>query len=164
MQDFIKKATLLLTSAIKMMSIEIDIEKGNKHQMNPNEIRVDEVFQSKYSDLLVEFDTKKIKGNIWFTITKGEENFKSYKGFIEGIIPITQKVNRKMIYAIPRGEFAIACFQDTDNNSKIDKNFLGIPRNTGFSNNKKRIFGSPPNYETAKVILSEAKTVQIIIN
>ncbi len=154
----------LITNAIKMMNIEIDIEKGNKHQMNPNEIRVDEVFQSKYSDLLVEFVTKKIKGNIWFTITNGEENFKSYKGFIEGIIPITQKVNRKMIYAIPRGELAIACFQDTDNNSKIDKNFIGIPINTGFSNNKKRIFGTPPNYETAKVILSEAKTLQIIIN
>jgi hypothetical protein len=49
----------LLTNAIGMMRIEINIEKGNQHQMNPNEIRVDEVFQSKYSDLLIEFVTKK---------------------------------------------------------------------------------------------------------
>ena len=154
----------LLTNAIKMMRIEIDIEKGNQHQMSPNEIRVDEVFQSKYYDLLVQFVTKKVKGNVWFTITRGEENFKKYKGFIEGIIPVTEKVNRKMFYGIPRGEFAIACFQDTDNDSKIDKNFLGIPTNTGFSKNKKKIFGIPPNYETAKVILEKPKTIQIIIN
>ena len=69
-----------------------------------------------------------------------------------------------MLYAFPRGEFAVACFQDTDNNSKIDKNFLGIPTNTGFSNNKKKIFGIPPDYERAKIILEESKIIQIKIN
>ena len=153
----------LLTNAIEMMRIEINIEKGNQHQMNPNEIRVDEVFQSKYSDLLIEFVTKKVKGNIWFTVIKEEDNFKNYKGFISGILPVKNKVNRKMLYVFPRGEFAVACFQDTDNNSKIDKNFLGIPINTGFSNNKRKFFGIPPNYKSA-LISDQPKFLKIIVN
>ena len=153
----------LLTNAIEMMRIEINIEKGNQHQMNPNEIRVDEVFQSKYSDLLIEFVTKKVKGNIWFTVIKEEDNFKNYKGFISGILPVKSNVNRKMLYVFPRGEFAVACFQDTDNNSKIDKNFLGIPINTGFSNNKRKFFGIPPNYKSA-LISDEPKFLKIIVN
>lgn len=153
----------LLTNAIGMMRIEINIEKGNQHQMNPNEIRVDEVFQSKYSDLLIEFVTKKVKGNIWFTVIKGEDDFKNYKGFISGILPVKNNVNRKMLYVFPRGEFAVACFQDTDSNSKIDKNFLGIPINTGFSNNKRKFFGIPPNYKSA-LISDEPKFLKIIVN
>ena len=153
----------LLTNAIEMMRIEINIEKGNQHQMNPNEIRVDEVFQSKYSDLLIEFVTKKLSGNIWFTIAKGEDNFKNYKGFISGILPVKSNVNRKMLYVFPRGEFAVACFQDTDSNSKIDKNFLGIPINTGFSNNKRKFFGIPPNYKSA-LISDQPKFLKIIVN
>ena len=153
----------LLTNAIEMMRIEINIEKGNQHQMNPNEIRVDEVFQSKYSDLLIEFVTKKVKGNIWFTVIKEEDNFKNYKGFISGILPVKSNVNRKMLYVFPRGEFAIACFQDTDSNSKIDKNFLGIPINTGFSNNKRKFFGIPPNYKSA-LISDQPKFLKIIVN
>lgn len=153
----------LLTNAIVMMRIEINIEKGNQHQMNPNEIRVDEVFQSKYSDLLIEFVTKKVKGNIWFTVIKGEDDFKNYKGFISGILPVKSNVNRKMLYVFPRGEFAVACFQDTDSNSKIDKNFLGIPINTGFSNNKRKFFGIPPNYKSA-LISDEPKFLKIIVN
>jgi len=153
----------LLTNAIEMMRIEINIEKGNQHQMNPNEIRVDEVFQSKYSDLLIEFVTKKVKGNIWFTVIKGEDDFKNYKGFISGILPVKSNVNRKMLYVFPRGEFAVACFQDTDSNSKIDKNFLGIPINTGFSNNKRKFFGIPPNYKSA-LISDQPKFLKIIVN
>ena len=153
----------LLTNAIEMMRIEINIEKGNQHQMNPNEIRVDEIFKNKYSDLLIEFVTKKLSGNIWFTIAKGEDNFKNYKGFISGILPVKSNVNRKMLYVFPRGEFAVACFQDTDSNSKIDKNFLGIPINTGFSNNKRKFFGIPPNYKSA-LISDEPKFLKIIVN
>lgn len=154
----------LLTNAMKMMNIQIDIEQANKHQISPIAISVDEVYKNKYTDVLLEFKTKKIEGNIWFTIIQGEENFKNYKGFISGILPVSNKITRKMIYAIPKGEVAIACFQDTDLNNKMDKNILGIPNNTGFSNNKKKIFGIPPNYETAKIILKAQKSIQVEID
>ena len=159
----IKKINCEQFAGVKKRNIEFDIEKANVHQMNPNEIRVDEIFKNKYSDLLIEFVTKKLSGNIWFTIAKGEDNFKNYKGFISGILPVKSKVNRKMLYVFPRGEFAVACFQDTDSNSKIDKNFLGIPINTGFSNNKRKFFGIPPNYKSA-LISDQPKFLKIIVN
>lgn len=154
---------MLLSKTIKMMNFEIQLEKANNHQMNPNQIVVDEIYKNKYTDLIVEFLTKKITGNIWFTLIKGEENFSNYKGFLSGILPIKDTKTRKVFYGIPKGELAIACFQDTNYDSKMDKNKLGIPKNTGFSNNKKRIFGIPPKYETAKIIIDESKEVQVII-
>ena len=45
-----------------MMNIEFDIEKANVHQLSPNKIEVDEIFKNKYTDLLIEFITKKKSG------------------------------------------------------------------------------------------------------
>lgn len=164
-QPYTKEENIkLLTEAMKMMNIEIDIEQGNQHQINPNKIRIDEVFQNNYTDLLLEFKTKEVGGNIWFTLAKGEENFKNYRGFLSGILQVTNNRTRKMLYVIPKGEIALACFYDTNLDNKMDKNFFGIPINTGFSNNKKKIFGMPPSYKTAKISLDQAKKIEIKIN
>ena len=83
---------------------------------------------------------------------------------MQGIFPVTNNVNRKIFYAFPKGEFAVACFQDANSDNKMDKNLFGIPINIGVSNNKKGIFGKLPKYEIAKVILVDPKTIQIQIN
>lgn len=44
----------------------------------------------------------------------GEESFNSRKGTKSGILPIQKTENKKKIYGMPKGEFALACFQDTD--------------------------------------------------
>lgn len=155
---------LLLVEAMKMMDLQIDIDKANQHQMMPNQIVSDEFYQKNYADLIVEFLTKKTKGNIYFVFTQGTENFKNYVGFRRGIIPVTQNKTRQMFYGVPKIEFAIECFQDTNLDNKMDKNFLGIPINTGFSNNKKKIFGIPPNYENAKINLDKNETIKIKID
>lgn len=154
----------LFKDAMDMMNMRIDIEKANQHQMNPDKIVSDEIYQNNYTDLVVEFLTKKTSGNIYYTFTQGEENFKKYAGFIQGIIPVTNNKTRQIFYGVPKIEFAIACYQDSDSDSKMDKSFLGIPINTGFSNNKKKMFGIPPTYETAKIILDTSQTIQIKIN
>ena len=51
---------------------------------------------------------------------------------------------------IPDGDYAIALFVDTNGNNKIDKNFIGIPKEQyGFSNN---VMGrmAAPSFEQAK--------------
>ena len=153
----------LLVDAMKMMNLQIDIDKANQHQMMPNQIVSDEIYQKNYTDLVVEFLTKKPKGNIYFVFTQGAENFKNYAGFKRGIIPVEQNSTRQIFYGVLKIEFAIACYQDTDLDNKMDKNFLGIPIHTGFSNNKKKMFGIPPNYENAKMILGESETIKIKI-
>ena len=52
---------------------------------------------------------------------------------------------------IPPGEYAISVIHDANSNGKLDKNFLGIPREGfGFSNDAMGSFG-PPEYTEAKV-------------
>ena len=64
---------------------------------------------------------------------------------------------------IPGGEYAIAIFHDSNANEKLDKNFLGIPKEGyGFSNNATATFG-PPSFEKAKFEFNDTYTAQIQI-
>jgi len=158
-----KRNNELLSSAMKMMNIEINEELANKHQMNPNKIVTDSVFLNTYTNLFVKFITKSKKGKIYYSFINGAENFKNYEGFKMGIIPVQSKVTRKVFYNFPKIDFALACFQDLNNDSKMEKNILGIPTKTGFSNNKKKIFGIPPNYKTAKINLDKEMLIKVKI-
>ena len=62
---------------------------------------------------------------------------------------------------LPRGEYAISLFVDSNGNKKLDKNFFGIPKEQyGFSNN---VMGSmsPPTFDQAKFMI-EGPTTQNI--
>ncbi|MBD3374492.1 DUF2141 domain-containing protein [candidate division KSB1 bacterium] len=51
------------------------------------------------------------------------------------------------------GEIAFSVLHDENNNKKLDKNFLGLPREgVGVSNNALRTLG-PPRYEQCKFVL-----------
>lgn len=149
----------LLAPSLQMMNLDIDNHLANEHQMKPDIIVEDKIFQTNYFDLTIEFSTRKSIGNIYYMFTKGNMN----DGFSHGILPITEKNTKKIIYHFPKGEFALKCFLDSNFDGKIDKNIIGIPIRTGFSNNKKKIFGIPPNYKTAKVNLNESKILKIKI-
>ena len=61
-------------------------------------------------------------------------------------------------------EFAVGSFQDFNRNKKIDKNFLGIPKEPfGFSNNPRLITG-PPSYSKCRVKFSGREKVRLKIN
>ena len=62
---------------------------------------------------------------------------------------------------LPHGEYAISLFVDSNGNKKIDKNFLGIPKEQyGFSNN---VMGrmSAPSFDQAKFVVSGPTTQNI---
>ena len=51
--------------------------------------------------------------------------------------------------SVPPGNYAVAILHDENNNQKMDKNILGIPKEGyGFSNNASGTFG-PPSYKKA---------------
>ncbi len=149
----------LLSSSLKKLNLDIDNQLANAHQINPDKIVEDKIYQKNYADLKVEFITRKDIGNIYYMFTKGNLD----DGFLQGIIPVKNNLTRITLYHFPKGEFALKCFQDSNFDGKIDKNIFGIPTRTGFSNNKKKIFGIPPNYQTAKVTFSEPKILTIKI-
>ena len=62
---------------------------------------------------------------------------------------------------IPKGEYAIACYHDENNNGKLDTNFLGVPvEGTGASNDARGSMG-PPKFKDAKFVVT-SDTVQLI--
>jgi uncharacterized protein (DUF2141 family) len=56
--------------------------------------------------------------------------------------------------SLPEGRYAIAVLHDENSNHKLDRNFLGIPREGfGFTNNPK-VRLTAPNFDTAAMGLS----------
>ena len=71
------------------------------------------------------------------------------RGIIDGIIEEVKTGSATYIFDIPDGTYAIGIFVDVNYNNKMDRNFLGIPKEQyGFSNNAKGNFG-PPSFEAA---------------
>ncbi|DAB29507.1 MAG TPA: hypothetical protein CFH84_09205 [Sulfurimonas sp. UBA12504] len=72
---------------------------------------------------------------------------------------LSSKINHTFLN-IPNGTYAIALFCDENQNSLLDKNFIGIPKEAfGFSNNPK-VFRKP-NFEDAKFELNNNKNLKI---
>lgn len=62
---------------------------------------------------------------------------------------IIEKSATLIFKSVPPGSYAIAILHDENNNQKMDKNMLGIPKEGyGFSNNASAPFG-PPSYKKA---------------
>jgi uncharacterized protein (DUF2141 family) len=80
---------------------------------------------------------------------KGEG--RSEGGFFSGIDSFIElKESHEFVINLPEGIYAIALFIDANKNMKIDKNFLGIPKEQyGFSNNAMGKL-SGPSFEQAK--------------
>ncbi|TPV35350.1 DUF2141 domain-containing protein [Paucihalobacter ruber] len=64
-------------------------------------------------------------------------------------------------FDLPQGEYAVSTYQDVNANGKLDRYFIGKPKEPyGFSNNVKS-FG-PPSYKDCKFALAnEPKTILI---
>lgn len=63
-----------------------------------------------------------------------------------------------MFTDIPVGEYALAIYQDSNNNKKLDTNMVGYPKEPfGFSQNIKPRF-SAPAYEECKITFNASNT------
>lgn len=63
---------------------------------------------------------------------------------------------------LPAGEYALSVFQDVDDDGKLARNFIGIPKEpAGLSNNLRPKFG-PPRWKDAKFAVGDGVTVQEI--
>jgi len=57
---------------------------------------------------------------------------------------------------IPYGEYAISIYHDENANGKLDKNFMGVPKEGHGASNNPKSFG-PPKFEEAKFKLDSEK-------
>ncbi len=76
---------------------------------------------------------------------------------------IVEKSSTIIFKNVLPGSYAIAILHDENNNQKMDKTILGIPKEGyGFSNNVSGAFG-PPSYKKASFIHSASWQTEIII-
>ncbi len=77
---------------------------------------------------------------------------------------IYRDVTATQILSLPAGEYAIALFQDLNENGALDSNILGIPSEPyGFSNNARGKFG-PAKFTQAAFSITENQKITLTIN
>jgi|SRR5690554_1752826 len=87
-------------------------------------------------------------------LTQGS-TFKNYK------IAVKNAVETIIIDDLPKGEYAFLLYHDKNADGKMNRNFLGIPKEPfGFSNNVKPKF-SMPTFEECKFLLDENLELQV---
>jgi len=122
------------------------------------------------SELIINLSDQKKAGTLMLAIYNNAEAFegsvvkekRSEVGVFKGLELYLEPMDSTQLNAeIPDGEYAIAFFIDANGNKKLDKNFLGIPKEQfGFSNNAMGTL-SAPSFEQAKFKVT-GNTVQNI--
>ena len=119
--------------------------------------------ESNTVTLTIEIEvTKYNKGSILLALYNSEESYMKtpYKA------AKAEVVNNKAVISfenIEKGSYTFSMFHDVNDNKKMDKNFMGIPKEPyGFSNNQKGRFG-PPDYEKVVFDVNENQTLQVSI-
>ena len=122
------------------------------------------------SELIINLSDQKKAGTLMLAIYNNAEAFegsvvkekRSEIGVFKGLeLYLEPKDSMRLSIEIPDGEYAIAFFIDANGNKKLDKNFLGIPKEQfGFSNNAMGTL-SAPSFEQAKFKVA-GNTVQNI--
>ena len=122
------------------------------------------------SESIINLSDQKKAGTLMLAIYNNAEAFegsvvkekRSEVGVFKGLeLYLEPQDSTQLSTEIPDGEYAIAFFIDANGNKKLDKNFLGIPKEQyGFSNNAMGTL-SAPTFEQAKFKVA-GNTVQNI--
>ncbi len=117
--------------------------------------------ETKTIDLTVTFTiTKYNKGVIYLALYDSEENHMETSCKSLGTYVKDNNATIKL-KGIKKGTYSFSYYHDVNSNKKLDKNFIGIPKEPyGFSNNQAGRFG-PPNFEESKIQLTENTKLQL---
>ena len=128
------------------------------------------MFEMQASELIINLSDQKKAGTSMLAIYNNAEAFegsvvkekRSEIVVFKGLEPYLEPQDSTQLSTeIPDGEYAIAFFIDANGNKKLDKNFLGIPKEQyGFSNNAMGTL-SAPTFEQAKFMVA-GNTIQNI--
>ena len=88
---------------------------------------------------------------------KDEEEFKGM-----GVEPADDVV--AIFTDVPEGKYMVAVYHDVNSNEKLDAHFYGKPKEPyGFSKNKLGMFGAPPKFEKAAVLVKDQTEILITL-
>jgi len=116
------------------------------------------------TSLLLELETGRPEGRLAVAIYRDADSFRRGRNPVRTIMvdragPVTQA----FVQGLAPGRYAIAAFQDIDNDGQLGKGSFGIPREPfGFSNDARGRFG-PPSFEAAAFTLGASGSTQRIV-
>lgn len=105
---------------------------------------------------------EQVKGKIQVGLYDNAEDFpKGGKGYKKAEIEVDAKTVSYTFEDLPLGEYAIAVHHDLNCDKKLQRNFIGLPKESyGFSQNYKPIL-SVPDFEDAKFCFDSDKKISI---
>ena len=103
------------------------------------------------------------KGNISIGIYNNKNSFPNDKLVLKGDYVKSQGGAISDTFSLSQGSYAIAVYQDKNENKKLDKSIVGAPQEPyGFSNNIYKSFGRP-YYEKSLIKINTNDTTSISI-
>lgn len=115
------------------------------------------------NELRVTFDDlRNDKGHLLYLVFDSEKGFpdKPEKSIQQGELP-SGKAKEGLLLDLPEGKYSITVIHDEDGNGKLDKNFIGMPKEGfGFSNDP-RIFFGPPSFKKTLFKVSGPTQIKI---
>lgn len=78
-------------------------------------------------------------------------------------VAVTNRRSQVQFDNIPAGTYAVFLFHDTNSNNKMDKNFMGIPKEGYGASLNKLPFASAPTFDENKFVLKNGTTVRLPI-
>jgi len=101
-------------------------------------------------------------GTVFIGLYDKEDVFKEVSKVYKGqVLEIGANVVRCRFEDIPNGTYSISVFHDENGNSKLDKNFFGVPKEGyGFSNNIRHLLRGA-NFEESSFEIASDKNISI---
>lgn len=101
------------------------------------------------------------KGSVVLAVFNNENSFLK-KPAAQQVIKASSGIV-EFSFSLPEGDYAVAIYQDVNDNRKLDKNWLGIPKEPyGFSNNFRPKF-SAPGFNDCKFTITRLTTTTIVL-
>lgn len=117
------------------------------------------------ADVYVNLAGLENKGQLMVALHRSQTTFdnESATPYRYEIIKVSRSTMQIHFKNVPVGEYAVSLIHDKNMNNKLDKNFLGIPKEPfGFSNNPK-IMMSAPRFQECTFLLNQTDVKQINI-
>ncbi|MBA2744870.1 MAG: DUF2141 domain-containing protein [Flavisolibacter sp.] len=95
-----------------------------------------------------------------FNSAPGFEKMEALRCFTSGV---QDKSAQIQFDELPDGTYSIFVFHDENKNSKMDKNFLGIPKEGYGASGNKLPFATAPKFEENKFQLNKQSSISIAI-
>ena len=122
-----------------------------------------DVISQKTFDLTVHVtDLENNNGVLQFGLYNDDSKFPQVGETYKMVRVKTSGKSRKYTFkGLPEGSYAVAIYQDENNNDNCDKNFLGVPVEAYAFSNDIRPLLSVPKFGDCSILLDMSKTIQI---